>query len=98
MATSVVHLDAGNRPSVVLAAAFDAPDHHILLEELRPVVRGFCTTCFQDWEGNSAAARKARACAVMVAYLGWVNRDRRMAVDLRSQVDALQVSPLELIS
>ena len=84
-----VSLDDRRRPVLALTT-IDGSDHHVILESVRPTVRGLCTTCFHKWRDASSPARKARACSVLVAYLGEVNRNRRMAQGLRRQVDVLR--------
>lgn len=89
MAQPTVHLDAQHRAHVYLEAGSGGPDHDVLIESMRPIVEGFCLTCFDDWRATAVASRKARACQVMAGYLGTVNRDRRLAADLRAHVESL---------
>lgn len=83
---NLVSLDAHGRPFLRLAASAHAPDHRIVIEEVQPVVTGFCATCREHWRGSDAAERKSRACDVMVAYFSVVNRSRPDAERLRSDV------------
>ena len=84
-----VFLDDRRRP-VLLLTTIDGSDHHVILESVGPTVRGLCTTCFHKWRDTSTPARKARACYVLVAYLGEVNRNKRVVQGFRRQVDVLR--------
>lgn len=83
-----IGFDAFGRPLVVLACRdHGAPAHNVLLESLRPVVMGFCLTCFEGHMGaEHRAARKARCCDLMVGYLSAVNRDRAMRNRLEQEL------------
>lgn len=83
---NLVSLDAHGRPFLRLAASPNSPDHRVVIEEVQPVVSGYCATCRDRWRGSDAAERKARACDVMVAYFSLVNRSRPDADRLRSDV------------
>jgi hypothetical protein len=71
-----------------LAVSYDAPTHRVILESVEPVARGFCETCFEDWEDPDVGGRKARSCEVMVRYLSVINRDRRARAELSAEVDS----------
>ena len=90
MAARGVTLDDRLRPRLCLAQSPDGPDHRIIIEAVRPTVRGICASCYDDWRGSQIAERKARSCSLMVAYLSEVNRDRRMAAELQHAVDELR--------
>ena len=87
MAAGLVRIDQRGRPRLWLAASLDAPNHRVILESTDPTVRGFCETCFEEWDDPAAAARKARSCEVMVRYLSDLNRDRKRRSVLHVEVE-----------
>ena len=88
--SSVVDIgfDEYTRPRVTLRSGSGPDDTHaVILESIRPTVTGFCVTCFERrLRDSSCAARKARSCDVMVAYLSHINRDRSMRVELEREL------------
>ncbi|MDH3498785.1 MAG: hypothetical protein OEM97_01565 [Acidimicrobiia bacterium] len=83
-----IGFDGFGRPLVMLTSRHQVtPVHTVLLESLRPVVVGFCRTCFEGHMGaEHRASRKARSCDLMVAYLSAVNRDRAMRTRLEDEL------------
>ena len=86
MRPDVVCIDRAGRPHITLGRGEVGPTHDVILEETRPVVQGFCQTCF-DAHPSENPGRKARNCSLMVAYLSMVNRDRVMRDELLAEVE-----------
>ena len=80
-----VSVDHRGLPLIRLAANHNAPDHTVVLEELSPIIRGYCATCRENWPSSRVAERKARSCGVMVRYLSYLNRDRVAAEAIRTE-------------
>lgn len=95
-----VGFDEYNRPLVTLAAAdSEALRHEVLLESLRPTVIGFCITCFEaQLQVGACAARKARSCGPMVAYLSQLNRDRKLRSRLFGELERVRQLETLLVS
>ncbi len=95
-----VGFDTYGRPLVTLVGADpEYPRHEVLLESLRPTVEGFCITCFEArLSERTCAARKARSCDPMVAYLSRINRERTLRNHLLAELERVQQLETLLVS